>query len=231
MKYILRLVVYLAIFFLSFSVFAVLVTGIVPVTVTPLKFVRLFGNEDFGLSSKWVSLDRISEPMVRAAIASEDGEFLSHYGFNFKAIRKAIEEHKKGKRLRGASTVSQQTAKNVFCFPSRSWFRKGVESWFTVLIETFWSKERIMEVYLNIAETGIGMYGVEVAAQKFYSKPASELNTYEAAMIITAFPNPRVMSIARPSAYMNARAAHVRRNMANLGKVDIKAGRRKNPKE
>ena len=216
MKYLIRFIVYLALAACSFSVFAVAVLRVVPVTVTPLKVVRLFENAKAGVSSKWVPLDRIGEPMVRAVVATEDNNFLKHHGFDFEAIEQAVRENREGRRLRGASTISQQTAKNVFCPPSRTWIRKGVESWFTVLVEVLWGKRRIMEVYLNVIETGRGVYGVEAAAEKFYKKKAAELNVYEAAMIATVLPNPLLMNVAAPSPYMTRRAAQVRRNMKSI---------------
>lgn len=224
MKYLLRLVVYLFILIFTFTLTSVLLLRFVPVTVTPLKIVRLFENyaeEGFRIRSKWRSIDKISPQMVQAVVATEDGNFLTHNGFDFEAIEKAIENNRQGKRMRGASTISQQTAKNVFCMPDRTWFRKGVETWFTFWMELFWSKKRIMEVYLNVIETHASVYGVEAAAQTFYKKPASGLNTYEAAMIATVLPNPLRMNIGSPSNYMTRRATQVRRMMAQVGEVDL----------
>ena len=224
MRYFFRLVVYLAVFFVTYSVCSVLLLRFVPVTVTPLKVIRLFENlpeDGLRIHSNWVPLDKISLSMVRAVIATEDNHFLSHRGFDWDAIDQALDENREGGRLRGGSTISQQTAKNVFCPPSRTWFRKGVEAWYTVLIETFWGKRRIMETYLNIVETGRNMYGVEAPAREIYGKTAAELNPHEASMIATALHNPLRMRIAAPSSYMVRRAANVRSLMNKLGKIDF----------
>lgn len=180
-------------FFITFSLGYTLLLRWVPVTLTPLKAIRLaehLPEEGLRVRSNWVPLRKVAMPMVRAVIATEDNHFLSHRGFDWDAIDRALDENREGKRLRGGSTISQQTAKNVFCLPARTWLRKGVEAWFTVLIETFWSKRRIMEVYLNVIETGRNMYGVEAPARGVYGKTAAELNAYEASMIATVLPNP-----------------------------------------
>lgn len=224
MKYVFRLLVYLIFFSVTFTVVSVGLLRFFPITVTPLKVERLLrGNSEAGFSvrTKWVPLRAISDEMVTAVVATEDNNFTKHRGFDFEAIRKAVEEYRKGRRLRGASTISQQTAKNVFCLPDRSWVRKGVETWFTVWIELLWSKKRIMEVYLNVIETHAGVYGVGATARRFYDKPAAELNRYEAAMIATVLPNPLRMNLAAPSAYMTRRAGQVRRLMANVGAVEF----------
>lgn len=224
MRYLLRLVVYLVIFGITFSLSSVLLLGIVPVTVTPLKVIRLFenfGDKGFSIQSHWVPFDRIAPSMMRAVIATEDNHFLNHRGFDWDAIEKARKSNREGKRLLGASTISQQTAKNVFCIPVRSWFRKGVEAYYTVLIETFWSKRRIMEVYLNVIETGENIYGVEAPARLFFKKSAAELNVYEASMIATVLPNPIRMRIGNPSNYMVRRAAQVRSLMNKLPPIDF----------
>ena len=181
MRYLGRLVAYLAVFFITFSLGYTLLLRWVPVTLTPLKAIRLaehLPEEGLRVRSNWVPLRKVAMPMVRAVIATEDNHFLSHRGFDWDAIDRALDENREGKRLRGGSTISQQTAKNVFCLPARTWLRKGVEAWFTVLIETFWSKRRIMEVYLNVIETGRNMYGVEAPARDVYGKTAAELNAY-----------------------------------------------------
>jgi monofunctional biosynthetic peptidoglycan transglycosylase len=139
-----------------------------------------------------------------------------------KAIEKAIENNNKGKRVRGASTISQQTAKNVFLWPDRNWFRKGMEVYFTFLIETMWSKQRIMEVYLNSIEMGKGVYGAEAASQHWFTKQASKLNTYEAAAIAAILPNPRVYSANPASSYINKRKTWIVRQMRNYGPFSIK---------
>ncbi|MDR0953781.1 MAG: monofunctional biosynthetic peptidoglycan transglycosylase [Rikenellaceae bacterium] len=224
MKYLLRLLLYLTIALTTFSLCSVLLTRFIPVTFTPLKFIALWenrGEDALPLRSRWVSLERISPEMVRAVVATEDNNFMIHSGFDFDAIKQAIAERREGGRLRGASTISQQTAKNVFCLPSRTWVRKGVEAWFTFLIERCWGKKRIMEVYLNVIETHPNMYGAEATARYFYEKPASDLNRYEAAMIASVLPNPRRMNIGAPSSYLTRRAAQVRRLMAQVGEIDF----------
>jgi monofunctional biosynthetic peptidoglycan transglycosylase len=225
MKYILRLLIYVSIVFVTFTGVSVALLRFVPVTFTPLKWTAIRENsraeKSYPLRSKWVSLDRISPELVTAVVATEDGNFMSHSGFDFKAIRQAIAENREGGRLRGASTISQQTAKNVFCFPRRTWLRKGIETWFTFWIELCWNKRRIMEVYLNVIETHPNTYGAEATAEYFYKKPAAGLNRYESAMIATVLPSPRRMNIAAPSGYMTRRAAQVRRMMANVGAVDL----------
>lgn len=224
MRYFLRLITYLAIFFFSLSVSYVFIMRYIPATITPLKIVKLFDNRaDYGvvIDSHWRSLGKINMSMVKAVMASEDNNFLTHHGFDWEAIDMAIEYNKKGKKLRGASTISQQTAKNMFCKPSRTWFRKGVETYFTLLIEVMWSKNRIMEVYLNVIEVRPNVYGVEAAAQNYFNKEAKNLNNYDAAMIATVLPNPARMNLEAPSAYMKSRAARIRTMMKQLPPVDF----------
>ena len=225
MKYVLRLLVYLAILFISFTLVSVLLLRFIPVSFTPLKTIALYENKkaekEYPFRSKWVPLHEISPEMVTAVVATEDNNFLKHNGFDFEAIRKAIEENKEGERIRGGSTISQQTAKNVFCLPRRTWLRKGVETWFTAWIEICWNKERIMEVYLNVIETHPNIYGAEATAQYFYQKAASKLNRHEAAMIATVLPSPRRMNLASPSGYMTRRATQVRRLMGHVGRIDF----------
>lgn len=224
MRYIGRLIVYITFFFLSFSVGYVLLMRYIPATLTPLKIVKLIENaSDKGviIDSHWRSLGKINMSMVKAVMASEDNNFLIHYGFDWQAIDKAIKHNKRGKKLRGASTISQQTAKNMFCFPDRTWIRKGFETYYTVLIETFWSKNRIMEVYLNVIEVHPNVYGVEAAAKNFFKKEAEHLNNYDAALIATVLPNPRRMNLAAPSSYMNSRASRIRSLMRQLPPVNF----------
>lgn len=171
---------------------------------------------------EWVSIDAISPQMVLAVVAAEDGKFMEHNGFDWESIKKARKYNQRGRKLRGASTISQQTAKNVFLWPKRSWIRKGLEAYFTLLIETFWTKERIMEVYLNVAEMGKGIYGVEAAAKEYYHKSAAKLTRYEAAMIATTLPAPAKRNPAKPSSYMVSYQRKILWNMYNLGKIDLK---------
>ena len=168
----------------------------VPVRWTPLMLKRSiehFDQKDFRNRRQWVSIDEIAPVMVRAVIASEDGRFMTHHGFDFEEIGKMMDEHeRKGKKIRGCSTVSQQVAKNCFTFGSRTWLRKGVEAYYTFMIELFWGKKRIMEVYLNVAETGKGLYGVESASMKYFNCHASRLTTAQAVSLVCVLPNPLV---------------------------------------
>lgn len=208
------LLIKLPLAFLAITVSWVLLLKWVPVMVTPLMISRSIeyrDDESFRTHKKWRSYDNISPEMAKAVIASEDNLFAGHNGFDWKEMKKAIDEHKnKGKKLRGASTISQQTAKNVFLFPSRSFIRKAFEAYFTVLIEWIWGKERILEVYLNVAEMGKGIYGAEAAAQAFFGKSASELTRYESSLITACLPNPLERHADRPSQYVTRRAGQIR---------------------
>jgi len=159
--------------------------------------------------------------MVMAVIASEDNKFLEHHGFDWDAIREAVRHNRAGYKMHGASTISQQTAKNVFCTYHRNWARKALESYYTVLIETLWGKSRIMTVYLNVIETHSGVYGVEATAQRFFHKDAAELNVSEASMIATILPAPRRWDLGAPSGYMMGRAGRIREAMNQLPRVDL----------
>ncbi|MBR6546924.1 MAG: monofunctional biosynthetic peptidoglycan transglycosylase [Bacteroidales bacterium] len=208
------LLIKLPLAFIAVTVLWVLMLKWVPVWVTPLMVSRSIeyrSDEDFRTHKKWRRYEKISPEMAKAVIASEDNLFAEHNGFDWKEMRKAIEDHKKkGKKLRGASTISQQTAKNVFLWPSRSFVRKAFEAYFTVLIEWIWGKERILEVYLNVAEMGKGIYGAEAAAQKFFSKSAADLNRREASLITACLPNPIDRHVDKPSQYVNKRAGQIR---------------------
>lgn len=176
--------------------------------ITPLMVIRRIEG-GAPIKKEWRDLDEITPNMVRCAFASEDNNFLGHYGFDFGAIQKAIDENKKGKRQRGGSTISQQTAKNVFLWPGHSWVRKGLEVYFTSLIELFWTKERIMEVYLNVIEMGDGIYGAQAAAQHYFNRNADKLSLRQCALITACYPNPLKRNPARPSAYLNRRATAI----------------------
>ena len=182
--------------FLIVSVGLVLLYKWVPVPVTPTMLL-----DPNGMTRDWTPLSRIDRTMVGAAIAAEDGKFCSHNGFDQDAIEKAIEHNMQGGRIRGGSTISQQTAKNVFLWQGRSYIRKGLEAWFTVLIESVWGKRRIMEVYLNVAETGIGTYGVEAGAQRYFKHSAAHLTRSEAARMAAALPLPKKRSVTSPSGF------------------------------
>ncbi len=183
-----------------------------PVYITPLMVIRACENNDFSWEHKWVPIEEISENMALAVISSEDNRYMTHNGFDFIEIQKAIDEANKGGRQRGASTISQQTAKNVFLWPNSSWIRKGFEAYFTLLIEWIWGKERIMEVYLNSIEMGNAIYGVEAVAETNFNKKASELTRREAALIAATLPNPIRFSSKNPSSYMRKR----QRQISNL---------------
>jgi len=208
------LLIKLPLAFVAVTVLWVLMLKWVPVWVTPLMVSRSieYRNDDtFRTQKKWRRYERISPEMAKAVIASEDNLFAEHNGFDWKEMRKAINDHKtKGKKLRGASTISQQTAKNVFLFPSRSFVRKAFEAYFTLLIEWIWGKERILEVYLNVAEMGKGVYGAEAAARAFFDKNASELTRREASLITACLPNPIDRHADRPSQYVSKRAGQIR---------------------
>lgn len=186
--------------------------------ITPLMLIRKVKN-DAPIEKEWRDIEEISHHMVDCAVASEDNNFLSHRGFDWGAVQKAIDEKKKGKRERGASTISQQTAKNVFLWPGHSWVRKAGEVYFTFWIETFWSKERIMEVYLNVIEMGNGIYGAEAAAQHYFHKPASKLSLRESALITACYPAPLRWNPARPTGYLNKRAGQISSLTTKIGRI------------
>lgn len=204
-----------------FSVLMVVVYRFVPVPVTILQLSRCveqFQDEKpIRLKKDWVPLEEISNKLQLAVVCSEDQKFLNHNGFDIEAIEKAIEHNQKGKRVRGASTISQQTAKNVFLWEGRTWVRKGMELYFTGLIELFWSKERIMEVYLNVIEMGDGIYGAEMASQTYFKKSASKLSSTEAALLASILPSPRKYSAVNPSAYVRGRQSWTMGQMAHWG--------------
>lgn len=221
MKKVWKLLRVLLLLFFGSSIGAVILFRFVPVPVTPLMIIRAVNPQGTDTQKErerhwqhqWVSYDEISSWMPRAVVASEDGRFYEHHGFDFKEIQNAIDEGKAGKRQRGASTISQQTAKNVFLWPGHSWVRKGLEAYFTVLIELFWSKERIMEVYLNSIEMGAGIYGVEAASQHYFGCTAKELSKPRAALIALCLPSPLKRDPAHPSSYMRRRQHTIMRYM------------------
>jgi len=216
-KKILRFLLKCALWFLGISVFFVILFKFVPVPFTPLMAVRALEQKGAGkemtCSHDWVSLDEISPNLQKAVIASEDGTFLTHNGFDFTAMQKAFKNNSKGKKLKGGSTISQQTAKNVFLWQGRSYLRKALEAYFTVLIEIFWGKERIMEVYLNSIEMGDGVYGVEAASEHWYHKSASAVSKREAAGIAAILPNPRKFKASNSSSYIERRKGRIMKHM------------------
>lgn len=193
-----RIVIKIIAGFFILSICWVLLYKFIPIVWTPLmlkRSIQNIENKDYRNTRDWIDIEEISPVMVRAIIASEDGRFMQHKGFDVQELKKMRKEHDtKGKKIRGCCTISQQVAKNCFTFCGRSWWRKGFETYYTVLIELLWSKERIMEVYLNIAETGEGIFGIEAAAQKYYDRSAANLNTHQAVCIACVLPNPLVRS-------------------------------------
>ncbi len=168
---------------------------------------------------KWVDLKQIARPMQLAVIASEDQTFPTNWGFDVKSINQAIGESEHGQPLRGASTITQQVAKNLFLWPGHSWLRKGIEAYFTVLIEGFWPKRRILEMYLNIAEFGRGVYGVEAASRAYYRKPAARLNEYDAALLAAVLPNPKRFRADAPGLHVRSRQRWIVGQMREMGGV------------
>lgn len=211
--------------FFAISFLSVLAYRWVPVKVTPLMLIRccqqMGRGEKIRLKHHWVEMDKSVAPdMALAVVASEDQRFLTHNGFDFDAISKAWDERQSGKRKRGASTISQQTAKNVFLWPGGGWFRKVLEAYFTMLIELMWDKHRIMEVYLNIIETGDGIYGVDAVAWQNFGRGADRLTRANCALIAATLPNPLKYSSKNPSRYMLRRQTQILQQMRNLGKLE-----------
>lgn len=217
-----------ALIFIAASVISVILFRWVPIPFTPLMLTRMMDQVAEGKKIKckkdWEPIENISPNLSLAVICSEDQLFLEHHGFDMKAIEKAMKynEKKKGKKLRGASTISQQTAKNVFLWQGRSWVRKGFEVYFTTLIELFWSKERIMEVYLNVIEMGDGVYGAQAASREYFKKDAKKINQGEAALIAAVLPNPRKWNPGKPSKYVRKRENWIIRQMNyHGGKIEL----------
>ena len=187
----------LALGFVALSLLLVLVFRFVPVPVTLTMLM-----DERGITKDWEALSNIDRNLVRAVIAAEDGKFCTHQGFDREAIEQAMRRNAEGGRIRGGSTISQQTAKNVFLWQGGGYFRKGLEAWFTFLVETMWGKRRIMEVYLNVAETGIGTYGAEAGAQRYFGHSAARLTPSEAARMAAALPLPKERSVKSPSGWL-----------------------------
>ena len=197
------------------SVFLVALYREVPPPATPLMLIR--GIEGYGIAKSWRPLAQISPTLARAVMAGEDEKFCHHRGFDWEAIHDAWRRYQEGVRgLHGASTISMQTAKNVFLWPGRDWIRKGLEAYFTVLIELAWGKERIIETYLNVVEWGPGIYGAEAAAQFYFHKSARALTAEEAAHLAAILPDPLKWSANRPDRYIAGRAAFIRAQMPDL---------------
>ncbi|MDE0853678.1 MAG: monofunctional biosynthetic peptidoglycan transglycosylase [Nevskia sp.] len=213
MRHLLRRALLAALGLLAFSVLLVLLLRWLP----PPTSAFMLEADIRPLHQRWVSWSHISPAARLAVVASEDQKFPEHHGFDFEAIDKALEHNQKHRRVRGASTISQQTAKNLFLWSGRSYFRKALEAYFTVLLETLWPKRRILEVYLNIARFGPDVYGVEEAAQRYFGKPAARLDAREAALLAAVLPNPEKMHAGTPSAYVEERAGEVEEQMRLLG--------------
>jgi len=211
MRWVIRFLFKALIGFLGLSLALVLVFKFIPVPVTATMLM-----DSNGFTKDWTALSNIDRTMVRAVIAAEDGKFCSHEGFDREAIEDALENNRQGGRVRGGSTISQQTAKNVFLWQGGGYVRKGFEAWFTVLIEQIWGKRRIMEVYLNVAETGLGTYGVEAGAQRYFGKSAASLTPLEAARMAAALPQPKQRAVRNPSGWL---ARHGNTISARIGSV------------
>jgi len=211
--------------FIGLSLFFVILYRFVNPPITWLMISRGFERKSDGkewkIDKHWVNFDEMAGPMKRAAVAAEDAKFLDHYGFDFAAMEKAIDKNAHSHKLIGGSTISQQTAKNVFLWPGRSYVRKAFEAWFTMLIEVVWSKKRIMEVYLNVIEMGDGVYGIEAASQYYYHKPASQLTKRQSAAIASIFPDPLKWSPTRPSYRVAHKQRLILKNMRRLGPLDF----------
>jgi len=201
---------------IALALFIVLVAGpvvtvilyrFIPPPVTPLMVIRAV--EGRGLDHRWKPIDKVAPALPRALIAAEDAKFCDHRGFDFDALQKAYENNESGRKIRGGSTISQQTAKNVFLWPGRSYVRKGLEAWFTVLIETFWGKKRIMEVYLNSIEYGSGIYGAEAAAQRYFGVGADQLTQAQAARLAAILPSPLKWKVVKPGRYVAKRSKKI----------------------
>ena len=215
LKIIKKVVKWIVVAFFASTILSVVALRFLPVYFTPLMFIRCYEQvkegKDLKLSHHWVPLEKISPSLPRAVMASEDAHFLEHHGFDYEAIEHAAKRNREHpeKRKLGASTISQQTAKNVFLWPGRSWVRKGFEVYFTTMIELMWSKQRIMEVYLNSIEMGDGIYGADAVAEEHFGKSALDLSKAQCALIAATLPNPRKFSSKHPSAYMLKRQARI----------------------
>ena len=224
-RFIKRVIIGIVVAFFASTILSVVVLKWFPVYFTPLMFIRLAqqsaADKPLTLHHHWVPLDEIAPELPLAVMSSEDANFLKHHGFDYKAIEHAAMRNIKHpeKRRLGASTISQQTAKNVFLWPGRSWWRKGLEVYFTMLVELFWTKDRIMEVYLNSIEMGPGIYGADAVAEWHFHTRASQLTAEQCALIAATLPNPLRFSSANPSSYMLKRQKRILREMRYLEKI------------
>ncbi|MGL4994347.1 MAG: monofunctional biosynthetic peptidoglycan transglycosylase [Bacteroidales bacterium] len=225
MSKLLRLLKLIIVTFFISSITSVIILRFIPVYITPLMLIRstqqLLEGNPIKLEHKWVPIEKISPNLIQAVVASEDNLFTNHNGVDIDAIKNAIDYNMKGKKIRGGSTISQQTAKNVWLWPGRNWIRKGLEFYFTVIMELVWSKERIMEVYLNSIEMGNGIYGAEAVAKSHFKKSASKLTKSEAATIAATLPNPIKFNSSKPSSYVLRRRDKIMRIMDLIGPVNL----------
>ena len=228
MKIIKKTLKWIVVAFFASTILSVVALRFMPVVVTPLMLIRCYeqvkAGEELKLSHDWEPLTNISKDLPIAVMTSEDAKFLEHHGFDYQAIEHAAKRNRQHpeKRKLGASTISQQTAKNVFLWPGRSWVRKGFEVYFTALIELMWPKERIMEVYLNSIEMGDGIYGAQAVAEEHFKTDASELTKAQCALIAATLPNPRKFSSKNPSGYMYKRQGRIMREMKYVDKLSDK---------
>ncbi len=224
-KKITTLLTQLFLWFLLVSVLWVLAYRFINPPITLLMVLRNIERKADGkpvkLEKEWFDFEDISDHMKRAAVSAEDQLFLKHVGFDVKAIEKAFATNKEGRKVKGGSTISQQTAKNVFLWPGRSWIRKGFEAYFTLLIEMMWNKERILEVYLNVIEMGDGIYGAEAASRAYYGKSCTRISRSQAALIAACFPNPRKWTPRNPTRYIRHHQYLILKNMRRLGPLDF----------
>lgn len=221
-KKIRNILLYAGLFFIGTTVLMVGILGLIPVATSSIMLqIHLsdYQNDEgfIRIDQRWVSREEISPYLFNAVIAAEDQQFYNHSGIDFKAISLALSDYREGGSLRGASTISQQVAKNLFLSPSRSLLRKGLEAWFTIWIELLWSKERILEVYVNIAEWGDHIFGIEAASQYYFNISASKLNISQCALLASVLPNPHIYSVNNPSDHVRKRQRWILKQMRNLG--------------
>ncbi|MBI3501364.1 MAG: monofunctional biosynthetic peptidoglycan transglycosylase [Bacteroidetes bacterium] len=221
-----RIFLKVCLWFFSISILSVILFRWVPIPVTPLMLIRCVqqtfdSKREVKLKKNWTALSTISPNLQLAVICSEDQNFFSHRGFDFDAIEKAMEHNKNHRRKRGASTISQQTAKNVFLYDGRNWLRKGFEVYFTFLIETIWNKKRILEVYLNVVEFGDGIYGAEAASQEFFHTSAKNISRSQAALLAAVLPSPQKFSAKNPSAFVRKRQQWILEQMENWRELNF----------
>ncbi|WP_366656810.1 monofunctional biosynthetic peptidoglycan transglycosylase [Fodinicurvata sp. EGI_FJ10296] len=210
-----RLAILVLVIFVLLPVLLAVVYKVAPVPLTPLMVIRTLEGE--GFDKDWVPMEQISSHLMPAILAAEDNLFCQHRGFDWGAFREVLDEFRQGERLRGGSTVSMQTAKNVYLWPGRSWIRKGLEAAYTPMLELLWGKRRIAEVYMNIVEFGPGVYGAEAAARHHFGVSAADLTSRQAAVLAVVLPNPRRFDAGRPSGYIAERASVIQRRVGQLG--------------